>query len=103
MTAAQVYYKIGKNDGKSALDGVLKKIRDERKLKVLTTEDSADNNGKNSHATVLFGYVPSAQEYRSFIDALNDVTEFLKTFNFNLNFRWHENDDGCVLVSYSIV
>lgn len=107
MTAKQVYRKIGKGYGKEAFDTLLERIRKAHNLKVLGTEESADEDGKHSHAMVLFGYDNSKRKvdktYKDFEEARLDVIYLLKLFDFGLEFECNGDGDGCILMSYRII
>lgn len=103
MTAKQVYRKIGKE----AFDTLLERIRKAHNLKVLGTEESTDEDGKHSHAMVLFGYDNSKRKvdktYKDFEEARLDVIYLLKLFDFGLEFECNGDGDGCILMSYRII
>jgi len=107
MTAKQIYRKIGKGYGKEAFDILLERIQKAHNLKVLGTEESADEDGKHSHAMVLFGYDNSKRKvgkaYKDFNEALLDVIYLLKLFDLRLESECKGDGDGCILMSYRIV
>lgn len=107
MTAKQIYRKIGKGYGKEAFDILLERIQKAHNLKVLGTKESADDDGKHSHAMVLFGYDNSKRKvdkaYKDFEEARLDVIYLLKLFDFGLEFECNGDGDGCILMSYRIV
>ena len=63
---------------------MLERIRKAHNLKVLGTEESADDDGKHSHAMVLFGYDNSKRKvdktYKDFEEARLDVIYLLNFF-----------------------
>ena len=107
MTAKQVYRKIGKGYGKEAFDTLLERIRKAHNLKVIGTEESADEEGTYSNAMVLFGYDNSAKRiekaYKDFEEARMDVIYFLKLFDLDLQYECNGDGDGCILMSYRII
>lgn len=107
MTAKQVYRKISRVYGKEAFATLLERIRRAHNLKVLGTEESADEDGKHSHAMVLFGYDNSKRKvdkaYKDFEEARLDVIYLLKLFDFGLEFECNGDGDGCILMSYRII
>ena len=107
MTAKQVYRKIGKGYGKEAFDTLLERIRKAHNLKVLGTEESADEDGNHSHAMVMFGYDNSSRKvgkaYKDFEEARLDVIYLLKLFDLGLEFECNGDGDGCILMSYRII
>ena len=107
MTAKQVYRKISRVYGKEAFATLLERIRRAHNLKVLGTEESADKDGKHSHAMVLFGYDNSKRKvdkaYKDFEEARLDVIYLLKLFDFGLEFECNGDGDGCILMSYRII
>lgn len=112
MTAKQVYKKISRVYGKEAFATLLERIRRAHNLKVLSTEESADEDGKHSHAMVLFGYSNKSKSiakayqdiaYKNFEEARLDVIYLLKLFDFGLEFECNGDGDGCILMSYRII
>ena len=107
MTAKQVYRKISRVYGKEAFATLLERIRRAHNLKALGTEESADEDGKHSHAMVLFGYDNSKRKvdkaYKDFEEARLDVIYLLKLFDFGLEFECNGDGDGCILMSYRII
>ena len=107
MTAKQVYRKISRVYGKEAFATLLERIRRAHNLKALGTEESADEDGKHSHAMVLFGYDNSKRKvdkaYKDFEEARLDVIYLLKLFDFGLEFECNGDGDGWILMSYRII
>ena len=107
MTAKQIYRKIGGKLGEIGFNGVLERIRKAHGLKVLASEESADEYGKHSNAMVIFGYDNSEtgfeESYRDFEEARMDVLYHLRLFDFGLQFECNGDGDGCILMSYRII
>lgn len=102
MTARRVYREVG---GKEAFNGMLERIRKAHGLKVLSTDESTDNEG-HSAAMVLFGYDNDEKNvdaaFKQFDEALSDVIYLLNLFDLNLRHECNGDGDGCILVSYRI-
>ena len=107
MTAKQIYRKIDKVYGKEAFITLIERIRKEHNLKVLGMEESSDEDGKHSHAMILFGYDNSERKidkaYKDFEESRLYVSYLLKLIDFGLEFECNGDGDGCILMSYRIV
>lgn len=107
MTAKQIYSKIGGKLGEVGFNGVLERIRKSHGLKILASEESADEEGTYSNAMVLFGYDNSEKgvekAYKDFEEARMDVLYHLRLFDLGLQFECNGDGDGCILMSYRII